>query len=150
MKTLQYYPYQSTDLVIGFDFGTKRIGVAVGQFLTKTASPERIIAAQDGIPEWKQIEELRQQWKPTALVVGLPLNMDGTEQELTLRARKFANRLYGRLALPVHLTDERLTTREARDRINTFSASNAYKPQFVDSAAAALILESWFSEWAIR
>ena len=79
--------------VLAFDFGTKSIGVAVGQEITGTASPLAALKARDGIPDWNVIEKLYEEWQPQLVVVGLPLNMDGTEQEVTQRAKKFANRL---------------------------------------------------------
>ena len=83
--------------LLAFDFGTKSIGVAVGQRITGTARPLPAIKAQDGTPDWNIIERLLKEWQPDEIIVGLPLNMDGTEQPLTARARKFANRIHGRL-----------------------------------------------------
>ena len=91
--------------VIAFDFGTKSIGCAVGQSITGTAQSLPAFKAQDGIPNWEAIEKCIQDWQPERLVVGLPLNMDGTEQPLTLRAKKFANRLHGRFNLPSYRTN---------------------------------------------
>ena len=85
----------SSRSIMGFDYGTKSIGVAIGQELTGTAQPLRAIKANDGIPNWDDIDKLLKEWQPDLLVVGLPLNMDGTEQEITVRARKFGNRLHG-------------------------------------------------------
>ncbi|MGS0728269.1 Holliday junction resolvase RuvX, partial [Shewanella sp. 0m-11] len=82
--------------VLGFDYGTKSIGIAIGQELTASARPLLSIKAVDGIPRWEEIGALINEWKPDLVVVGLPLNMDGTEQEMTQRARKFANRINGR------------------------------------------------------
>lgn len=101
---------------LAFDFGTKSIGVAIGQQLTGTARPLIALKAQDGIPDWNRLEALLKEWQPDRVVVGLPLNMDGSEQPLTVRARKFANRLHGRFGVQVDLHDERLSTVEARDR----------------------------------
>ena len=86
----------SSRSIMGFDYGTKSIGVAIGQELTGTAQPLRSLKANDGIPNWDEIEKLLKEWQPDLLIVGLPLNMDGTDQEITLRARKFGNRLHGR------------------------------------------------------
>ena len=86
---------------IAFDFGTKSIGCAVGQSITGTAQALPAFKAQDGIPNWDAIEKCLKDWKPDVIVVGLPLNMDGTEQDLTLRAKKFANRLNGRFGIKV-------------------------------------------------
>ena len=99
---------------VRFDFGTKSIGVAVGQQLTGSARPLTALKAQDGIAGLAEIEKLLKEWQPDFVVVGLPLNMDGTEQPLTDRARKFANRLHGRFGVRVELQDERLSTVEAR------------------------------------
>lgn len=129
---------------LAFDFGTKSIGCAVGQSITGTAQALPAFKAQDGIPNWDAIEKCLKEWKPDVVVVGLPLNMDGTEQELTLRARKFANRLQGRFAVNVQLQDERLTTTEARSEIFDRGGFRALKKSKVDGISACLILESWF------
>ena len=129
---------------LAFDFGTKSIGCAVGQSITGTAQALPAFKAQDGIPNWDAIEKCLKEWKPDVVVVGLPLNMDGTEQELTLRARKFANRLQGRFAVNVQLQDERLTTTEARSEIFDRGGFRALKKGKVDGISACLILESWF------
>ena len=129
---------------LAFDFGTKSIGCAVGQNITGTAQALPAFKAQDGIPNWDDIEKCLKEWKPDVVVVGLPLNMDGTEQELTLRARKFANRLQGRFGVNVQLQDERLTTTEARSEIFDRGGFRALKKGKVDGISACLILESWF------
>ena len=129
---------------LAFDFGTKSIGCAVGQSITGTSQALPAFKAQDGIPNWDAIEKCLKEWKPDVVVVGLPLNMDGTEQELTLRARKFANRLQGRFCVNVQLQDERLTTTEARSEIFDRGGFRALKKGKVDGISACLILESWF------
>ena len=129
---------------LAFDFGTKSIGCAVGQSITGTAQALPAFTAQDGIPNWDAIAKCLKEWKPDVVVVGLPLNMDGTEQDLTLRARKFANRLQGRFGLNVQLQDERLTTTEARSEIFDRGGFRALKKGKVDGISACLILESWF------
>lgn len=134
--------------VIAFDFGTSSIGCAVGQSITGTAQSLPAFKAQDGIPQWEQIEKCLQEWRPDMLVVGLPLNMDGTEQPLTLRAKKFANRLHGRFGTPVQLQDERLTTTEARSEIFSRGGYRALKKGKVDGISACLILESWFENYS--
>ncbi len=128
---------------LAFDFGTKSIGVAIGQELTTSAKPLAAIKAQDGIPQWSLIETLLQQWQPDLLVIGLPLNMDGTEQELTQRAKKFANRLHGRFGYPIQMQDERLTTVDAKEKLFELGGYKALEKGAVDSLAAALIFESW-------
>ncbi|EIJ71877.1 Holliday junction resolvase RuvX [Pasteurella bettyae] len=131
---------------LSFDFGTKSIGCAVGQSITGTAQALPAFKARDGIPDWNEIEKCLEEWKPQVIVVGLPLNMDGTEQPLTLRAKKFANRLNGRFGIPVELQDERLTTTEARSEIFGRGGYKALNKSKVDGISAALILESWFEE----
>ncbi|MCB1646065.1 MAG: Holliday junction resolvase RuvX [Pseudomonadales bacterium] len=132
------YLFRPADTVMAFDFGTRKIGVAVGQGITRSASPAGTIRAKDGIPNWDDIARLIRTWEPAVLIVGLPLNMDGTESELSLRALKFARRLTGRFQLPHIVMDERLTSREAR----WITGSDGE----IDDVAAALILESWFRQ----
>jgi putative Holliday junction resolvase len=134
----------SSMTLLAFDFGTKSIGVAVGQQLTGTARPLTALKAQDGVPDWTQIERLLQEWQPQQVVVGLPLNMDGSEQPLTARARKFANRLHGRFGVQVVLHDERLSTVEARADLFARGGYKALTKGSVDSLSAVIILESWF------
>ncbi|MEQ4530192.1 MAG: Holliday junction resolvase RuvX [Mixta sp.] len=134
----------SSMTLLAFDFGTKSIGVAVGQQLTGTARPLTALKAQDGVPDWTQIERLLLEWQPQQVVVGLPLNMDGSEQPLTARARKFANRLHGRFGVQVVLHDERLSTVEARADLFARGGYKALTKGSVDSLSAVIILESWF------
>ncbi|MDT8399921.1 MAG: Holliday junction resolvase RuvX [Pseudomonadales bacterium] len=135
--------------LLAFDYGTQKIGVAVGQSITGTASPLPVLAARDGIPDWQLIETLIKQWRPDAFVVGLPLNMDGSDSAMTARARKFCQRLSGRFSLPCHGIDERLSSREAREQSRNDAAMQGKKhdPRSqIDSLAARLILETWFAE----
>ncbi|MBT1443288.1 Holliday junction resolvase RuvX [Shewanella sp. JM162201] len=130
--------------VLGFDFGTKSIGVAVGQSITGSANPLTSIKAVDGIPNWDDIGKLINEWKPDLLVVGLPLNMDGTEQEMTQRARKFGNRLNGRFGIKIATVDERLTTADAKARLFELGGFKALTKGQVDAVSAVLIVESYF------
>ncbi|KGT92082.1 Holliday junction resolvase RuvX [Erwinia sp. S63] len=134
----------ASETLLGFDFGTKSIGVAVGQQLTGTARALTALKAQDGTPDWKLIEKLLKEWQPDYVVVGLPLNMDGTEQPLTDRARKFANRIHGRFGVRVELQDERLSTVEARADLFERGGFRALQKGQVDSQSAVIILEDWF------
>jgi putative Holliday junction resolvase len=133
-------------IVIGFDFGMKRIGVAVGQTITQTATPLDTLSAKDGEPDWKIIEKLIQKWKPGTLVVGVPLNMDGSDQRITHHARQFASALRERFQLTVDEMDERLTTKDAKERLFAEGGFKALKDGQVDSVAAQLILQNWFAE----
>jgi putative holliday junction resolvase len=127
---------------LGFDYGTKHIGVAVGQTVTATASPLAIVTGRNGKPDWARIEALVSEWQPDILVVGEPLNMDGSEQSMTEAARRFGRQLHGRFGLPVELADERLSTVEARaTQARTGRLGEPDHPQ-----AARVILETWLTE----
>jgi putative Holliday junction resolvase len=134
---------KSPSNLLSFDFGTKSIGVATGQMITATAQPLSAIKANDGIPNWDIVEKVIRDWMPDLIVVGLPLNMDGSEQPITQRAKKFANRLNGRFGVKVILQDERLTTASAKEFIFTHGGYKALEKGKIDSVSAALILESW-------
>lgn len=133
---------------LGFDFGTKHIGIAVGQTLTQTAQALTSLKAEKGIPKWDEIQTLINTWKPEGLVVGLPLNMDGTEQPLTRQARKFTEQLKEHFHLPVHSMDERLSTVEARSHLFETGGFKALTKSAIDSLSAKLILENWLSRFA--
>lgn len=129
--------------LLGFDYGTKRIGVAIAQEVTATANPLTTIKAIKHKPDWATIATIIDEWQPDLLVVGLPLHMDGTEQEMTQSARRFSNQLNGRFQLPVELMDERLSSHEAESMLNDHSSSHS-KEQ-IDMISAQLILQSWIS-----
>ena len=126
--------------VLAFDFGTLRIGVAYGQSLTQTAKPLKELTANNGIPQWEHIQALIDEWQPSCFLTGLPLNMDGSENAMCQRARKFSQRLHGRFGLPSYLWDERLSSHE----VKIDNPSDNYKRDAVDSLAAVSIVESWF------
>lgn len=135
--------------LLGFDFGMKHIGVAVGQTITHTATPLTTLKARDGIPEWSEILTLIHEWQPEALVVGIPLNMDGTEQPLTFSAKRFANRLAAHTKLPVHPVDERLSSVEAQSRVlkgKNVDRKNKKQIEDINAMAAAILIEQWFTE----
>jgi len=122
-------------VVIGFDFGLRRIGVAVGQAVTQTATPQAIVNSKDGKPDWEHISKLFEEWQPVAIVVGLPMRLDGTEQALTQPARKFGQRLSGRYNRPIYYIEEQLSSIEAENR--------NLKQQHIDDHAAQILLENW-------
>ncbi|GAD30812.1 Holliday junction resolvase RuvX [Photobacterium leiognathi] len=131
--------------VLGFDYGTKSIGVAIGQELTGTATPLAAIKANDGVPNWDNIEKLLKEWQPDLVVVGLPLDLEGKELEtITPRAKKFANRVHGRFGCQVELHDERLSTVEARAELFERGGYRSLSKGNIDSQSAVVILESWF------
>ena len=136
----------SSGTLLAFDFGTRSIGVAIGQRITGTARPLAALKAQDGTPDWNLIARLLKEWQPETVIVGLPLNMDGTEQPLTARARNFANKIHGRFGVAITLHDERLSTVEARAGLFEHGGFRALDKGSVDSASAVVILESYFDQ----
>jgi len=142
--------------LLGFDYGKRRIGVAVGQEITATASPVETVRAREGKPDWVAITRLIHDWQADALVVGLPLNMDDTEQEMTRAARRFANQLKGRYHLPVFMADERLTSVAAEHMLDAHldggrprsSKKTKQRDALVDQIAAQLILTTFFNQQA--
>ena len=131
----------NVDTYICFDYGEKRIGVAVGQTLTGTATPLETVTVRNGKPDWDKVSAIIRQWQPEALIVGLPVNMDNSRQTITDNAEKFARQLEGRYQLQVFRADERLTTYEAKKRLK--------RTHDLDPVAAQVILESWLHEQAI-
>lgn len=126
--------------VLAFDYGLRRIGVAIGNPLTGSTRPLAPLAARDGVPDWEQVRRLFVEWSPARVLVGLPLNMDGTASAMSERAARFMRRLQGRFATPCELVDERLSTFEARGRLRGGDGHAA-----LDSVAACIILEDWFA-----
>lgn len=133
-----------TETVLAFDFGLKRIGVAVGQSLTKSAKPLPLLLAQDGAPQWAKVQQLIDDWLPKKLVVGLPVHMDGSEQDLTKSARRFGNRLNGRFHLPIEWVDERLTSYEAELMLKDLNLFSTHEKISIDSVSAMIMLEQYF------
>lgn len=129
-------------VILGFDFGLSKIGLAVGQMITQTARPLTILKANRGVPVWQEIQKIIDEWGVDALVVGLPLNMDGSTQSITHKAQHFGEILKMQFQLPVYFVDERLTTVAARDEMHTHVKGRA---RFAnpDSVSAKLIVESW-------
>ena len=132
--------------VIGFDFGKKYIGVAVGQEMTGSATPLGSVKAVDGIPHWDNLAKFLKEWQPDFIVVGLPLNMDGSEQQLTLDAKKFGNRVHGRFGIRVEFQDERLTTADAKEQLFARGGFKNLKKDNIDAESARLIIESYFEQ----
>jgi putative Holliday junction resolvase len=124
------------EIVLGFDFGIKRIGIAMGNTLTGQAQPLSVIKAVDNATRFKVIGELIEQWRPARLVVGEPRHPDGAEHDMTQRARRFANQLTGRFSLPVTLVDERYSS----------AVIPAKRGEVIDAKAAAIILQQYFDD----
>ncbi len=131
-------------LIMAFDFGTQKMGMAVGQSLIESANPLTLFPMKDGIPNWDELLKIVKQYQPNLFLVGLPLNMDDSESELSTRSRKFARRLRHQTNIETLMVDERLTTREARDELGHYQAQGRAKKLSADSVAAALFIESWY------
>lgn len=131
-------------ILLSFDFGMKRIGVAVGQSITQTARPLTTLKAKDGEPLWSEVDALIKKWQPEAILVGIPLNMDGSDQPITHTARAFAQALNARYHKPLIEIDERLTTKDARERLFAEGGYQALQGGEVDAMAAKIMLENWF------
>ena len=143
-------PQPSPITILGFDFGMRRVGVAVGQTVTATASALETLPARDGIVDMERVADLIKQWKPQRLVVGAPVDLDGRQQAIGKAANKFGRRLHGRFGLPVDEVDERMTSRAA-DRLfvegrrdGSIRRRDAAK---LDAVAARLIVETWLAQW---
>jgi putative Holliday junction resolvase len=132
--------------VLGFDFGMKRIGTAVGQVITCNASPLALLHARDGVPDWQQLKKLIVEWQPQALIVGIPTNINDEQQLITFAARKFAKKLQRNYDLPVFEVDERLTTVEARAQVFEQGGYRKLQKTQMDNRAAALIVTQWLQE----
>jgi putative Holliday junction resolvase len=126
------------DIVFGFDFGIKRIGVAMGNSLTGQAQPLAVVQAIDNATRFARIGALIAEWQPARLVVGEPRHPDGAEHEMTLRCRRFANQLHGRFGLPVELVDERYSS----------AVIPAKRGELIDAKAASIILQQYFDDHA--
>ncbi|MYM36770.1 Holliday junction resolvase RuvX [Duganella sp. FT50W] len=124
----------SIETIFAFDFGVKRIGVAIGNTMLRQAEPLKVIKAEDNASRFTDIQKLLDEWKPARLVVGLPMHPDGNEHEMTARARRFAHQLNGRFHLPVELVDERYSS----------AVISAKRGEVIDDRAAAIILQQYF------
>jgi putative Holliday junction resolvase len=124
-------------IVMSFDFGMKRIGVAVGQKVTQTATGLGVVQAFDGIPKWDYLDKIVLDWQPERFIVGLPINMDGSNSEMSKKAQKFSRRISSRYNIRSEMFDERLTSFEAREHDGK---------THIDAIAAKIILESWLRE----
>lgn len=138
--------------LLGFDFGRNRIGIAVGQDLTGSVTPLLTLPGKNRKPDWVGISRLIDEWQPELLVVGLPLQTEGGEQDMSKAARRFGNQLKGRYNLPVEMVDERYSSLEANRLLRDKQVPRVKKnrPQYNDHIAAQLILQSWMDAHAHR
>lgn len=130
--------------VLAFDFGEKRIGVAIGETLLQQAHPHSVIRGESNDQRFGEIAKLIAEWQPVLLVVGRPVAMDGTPHSMTARCTRFANQLKGRFGLPVAFAEERLTSLDAGERLRETGHSAKTAKQHLDAVAAQLILQSYF------
>lgn len=135
----------SSNVLLGFDFGLRRIGIAIGNRLLDTTRPLTTLSYK-GTPDWSVIDAAIREWQPSDLVVGIPVHMDGTEQAITRSARQFADQLHKRYQLPVHPADERLSSAAAEASLKSDRAAGRKKrvhKEEKDSLAASIILRDW-------
>ena len=134
---------KESGVVMAFDYGLRNIGIAIGQNITKSASTFYAIKAKEGLPDWVQLDSIIQEWEPSLFIVGDPFNMDGTKSEFQKKIVKFSEELKKRYEIELHMMDERLTTKEAIERIHN-------KPDGIKDSAnkhsisAQIILQDWF------
>jgi putative Holliday junction resolvase len=140
----------SSQTALAFDFGLRRLGVAVGQSLTGTAQPLTTLICNNGTPDWHEIEKLQRQWQANYFVVGLPVNKDGSDTAVTTAARTFSNELKRRFQIPVHFFDERHSSMSAEELLKTKRQLGDRRRQIrktdIDKFASAVILQNWFKE----
>jgi putative Holliday junction resolvase len=133
-------------MALGFDFGSRRIGVAVGDAITGLARPLCILPTRQQRPDWEAITRLIAEWRPDGLVVGVPRHADETASAITVAALRFSRQLHGRFRLPVTTIDERLSSWEAEQRQSETAGRRRKSQTPLDAQAAAVILESWFNQ----
>lgn len=131
---------------MAFDFGLRQIGVAVGNCILFTTQPLVVLRAREGQPQWDSVASLLGEWQPDLLLVGDPMNMDGSSSDMAERAGRFARRLHGRFGLPVEMADERLTSFAVKQEQRERGHRGDYHRQPVDSLAAELILQGWMAQ----
>ena len=134
---------KESGVVMAFDYGLRNIGIAIGQNITKSASTFYAIKAKEGVPDWVKLDSIIEEWEPGLIIVGDPFNMDGTKSEFQKKIAKFSTELIKRYEIELQMIDERLTTKEAKERIQD-------KPDGIKDSAnkhsisAQIILEDWF------
>jgi putative holliday junction resolvase len=143
--TERHYP-DITGTILAFDFGEKRIGVAVGETIIKSATPLTCIDTEINEIRFAKIQALIEEWQPNLLIVGLPTHLDGTAHTLTNLSKKFAQRLEGRFNRPVIMVDERLSSVEAAQQLQAAGLSAKQQKDKIDAMAAQVILQSYFDQ----
>jgi putative Holliday junction resolvase len=134
--------------LLAFDFGLRQIGLATGNSKTGIATELTVVNAKNGKPDWVEIQKIIQEWQPDLCLVGLPLNMDGTESALSKKSRSFANQVEGRFGLKIEMVDERLSSFEAKGRARERGHKGDYIASPVDPLAAKILVEQWLESAA--
>ena len=137
---------QQITTVLGFDYGAKRIGIATGQTITRTATPVTTLTQVNSSPDWAGIQRLIEQWKPDALIIGVPYFLDGKESEMTKIVMNFGSELEQRFARPVLRVNETLSSYEAEEVLKKNTKIGKHNKQEIDKMAAALIVQSWLDQ----
>ena len=132
--------------VLGFDYGERRIGIATGQTITASATPLTTLNSINQKPDWAAIEKLIDQWRPDALIVGLPLYLDGSSSEMTAKAKRFVRQLEGRFHLPVFTVNESLSSFEAEQQLQQHKKIDQHNKEEIDKMAAAIIVQNWLEQ----
>ena len=141
---MEMHSKSNVETVLAFDFGLKQIGIAFGQTITNQSTGIKIIKAKNGVPNWNEIKTIVEEWNPNTLVVGLPINMDDSESDMSKLTRTFAKGLKDRIHKSVKLMDERLSSREAKNELKeVFKNFDATK---ADHIAASFILQSYLND----
>ena len=132
--------------VLGFDYGKKRIGIATGITITGSATPQKTLKQINGNPDWEAIADQIQQWKPQALIVGMPYHTDGSENEMTATVRQFAYELKKRFKLPLIEVNEALSSQQAEEILKQDMKINQQNKHEIDRMAAAIIVQRWLDQ----
>ena len=135
--------FKGSGVVMSFDYGLRNIGIAIGQSITKSASTFYAIKAKEGVPDWIKLDSIIDEWEPSLFIVGDPFNMDGTRSEFQKKIAKFSAELKKRYEIELHMIDERLTSKEAKERIK-YKANGIKDSANKHSISAQIILEDWF------
>ena len=134
---------KESGVVMAFDYGLRNIGIAIGQNITKSSSTFYAIKAKEGVPDWIKLDSIIEEWEPSLFIVGDPFNMDGTKSEFQKKIAKFSAELKKRYEIELHMIDERLTSKEAKERIKD-KANGIKDSANKHSISAQIILEDWF------
>ena len=134
--------------IVSFDFGTKKIGIAVGQTITKSSSPLTVLFNKDNKVNWEEVSHIVREWKPDLLLIGKPLNMDGTDSDIMKLVEKFSKKLAKLTDIKCEYVDERLTSFEARQNFKELMIENnkSIKKEIIDANAAKILIDNWFNQ----